>query len=57
MSYSHKNPAWNNLQRSRHDARIQAEAARANELQRHNPGMRRDYALKQAIRETESRLP
>jgi hypothetical protein len=51
VSYSDKNPAWNRMHKTRHDARIQWEAQRASELQQ--TGMSRDAALRQAANEYE----
>lgn len=46
-----RNPAWERMQAARVDAQIQAEAARANELQAQNPTLSRSDALKQASSE------
>lgn len=54
MSYSDKNPAWDRMRKTSHDARIQREIERANELQREFPLMSRDAALKQAAKEEQS---
>lgn len=55
MSYSDKNPAFDRLHKGHHDARIQWEAERANELTRDNPQMSRSEALGQAAREFAAR--
>ena len=55
MSYSDKNPAWNNMHKSAHDAHIQWEAQRAAELTKADPTMTRDTALKQAAREFDAK--
>lgn len=54
MSYSDKNPAFDRMHKTAHDARIQWEAERAAELQAQNPSMSRSDALKQAAKEFEA---
>jgi hypothetical protein len=55
MSYSDKNPAFDRMHKTAHDARIQWEAQRAAELIQQNPSMSRDEALKRAAAEYSQR--
>lgn len=50
MSWSRRNPAWNNLRKGSHDRRIQDEASLANSIQESAPELSRSEALSEATR-------